>query len=480
MRYLPLFARLDGRSCLVVGGGAVAERRVRQLLDAGGRVTVVAPSLTRALGRLADAGKLDHRREAFARQSLDEHWLVVAATGERALNASVARAASEARRFCNVVDDPVLCSFVMPAVIDRDPVTIAIGSAGAAPVLTRWIKGVIETALPLRLGALAALMGRWRSAVREAISASDRRRRFWERIVAGPVAEAAFAGKDDAAERALEKELASWRGPAAQGPGEAYLVGAGPGSADLITIRGRQLLGQADVVLYDRLADPSLLQFARRDAELISVGKSPAKPSMTQQQLNRLLTRLVGSGKRVCRLKGGDPLVFGRGGEELEALVSAGLPFQIVPGISALEGCAAYAGIPLTLRGVARTAVLATGQCRERGAADLPRFEPGQTLAVYMGVARYPQICERLAGLGYPADTPVAVVENGTRRSQRVVRTALASLAETAAAHSIRPPALLLVGETTRCAERYGWFAPDGLIMAEEAQRTTSSLACFG
>ena len=289
---------------------------------------------------------------------------------------------------------------------------------------------------------------------------STERRHFWERVVTGVVAEHAFAGRDADAERALDAALASWGSDDVARRGEAYLVGAGPGGIDLITIRGRQLLATADVVLYDRLASAELLQYARRDAELICVGKTPRRPSISQKQLNRLLVSLVRSGKRVCRLKGGDPFIFGRGGEELEALAEAGLKFQVVPGVSAAEGCAAYAGIPLTLRGVAQAVLLTTGHTRDDGTPTIGEYQPGQTLALYMGVAQYAEIAEALVAKGYARETPVAVIESGTTDRQRVVRTGLGRLAAAAAALHIQPPALLIVGETTRYAERYSWFAP--------------------
>jgi uroporphyrin-III C-methyltransferase/precorrin-2 dehydrogenase/sirohydrochlorin ferrochelatase len=466
MRHLPLFADLKHKRCLVVGGGALAERRVTLLREAGAEVTVIAIALqSETLRALAETGDIEHIAAPYEPRSLADFWLVVAATDDRAVNARVAADAAAATRFCNVVDDPSLCSFVMPAIVDRAPVTIAIGSSGLSPTLARWVKGLIETLLPARLGALAELAGGWRERARAAIPDAAERRLVGARVIEGEVAEHAFAGRDEAAEAALGKVLAGWR-PAASGDpaepprGEAYLVGAGPGSPDLITIRGRQLLASADVVLFDRLVPPELLHYARRDAELISVGKTPHRPSITQKQLNRLLVRLVQSGKRVCRLKGGDPFVFGRGGEELEALAAAGLRFQVVPGVSAAQGCAAYAGIPLTLRGVAQAVLLTTGQTQDERRAALAEFRPGQTLALYMGVAQYAEIAAALIAHGHDPDTPAAVIESGTTPQQRVVRTALRDLGEAQAALAIRPPALLLVGETTRLAERYAWFAP--------------------
>jgi uroporphyrin-III C-methyltransferase / precorrin-2 dehydrogenase / sirohydrochlorin ferrochelatase len=460
MQHLPLFADLTNRAVLVVGGGTVAERRVTLLLEAKAAVTVVAPQLSSQLAELATDGTIIHLPRAYAADSLEPYWLIVAATDDKSVNAAVAAAACAAKRFCNVVDDPALCTFIMPAIVDRSPVTIAIGSSGLSPVLARWIKGVIETLLPARLGALAELAGRWRTRVREHVADPAERRHFWERVVTGTVAEHAFAGRDADAERALEQALSSWCSDDLARRGEAYLVGAGPGSIDLITIRGRQLLAVADVVLYDRLVTAELLQYARRDAELICVGKTPRRPSISQKQLNRLLVSLVQSGKRVCRLKGGDPFVFGRGGEELEALAEAGLKFQVVPGVSAAEGCAAYAGIPLTLRGVAQAVLLTTGHTSAEGTPTMGDFQPGRTLALYMGVAQYGEIAAALLAKGYAHDTPVAVVESGTTERQRVVRTVLGNLAAAQVALDIHPPALLIVGETTRYADRYSWFAP--------------------
>ena len=317
----------------------------------------------------------------------------------------------------------------MPAIVDRSPVTIAIGSSGLSPVLARWIKGVIETLLPARLGALAELAGRWRPARARASRRRDRAPALLGARRDGRRRRARVRGPRRRRRARARGALASWGSDDVARRGEAYLVGAGPGGIDLITIRGRQLLATADVVLYDRLVSAELLQYARRDAELICVGKTPRRPSISQKQLNRLLVSLVQSGKRVCRLKGGDPFIFGRGGEELEALAEAGLKFQVVPGVSAAEGCAAYAGIPLTLRGVAQAVLLTTGHTRDDGTPTIGEFRPGQTLALYMGVAQYAEIADALIAKGYARETPVAVVESGTTDRQRVVRTALGDLA---------------------------------------------------
>ena len=505
MQHLPLFARLDGRRCLVVGGGDVGARKVRLLLAAGADVTVAGPALNDELSELRNAGKIHHLDGEFvpgrhgdesrggpvgtgggpagtgggpagtrggpprtggnpvASGDIRPYWLIIAATSDRELNAAVARAAESANRFCNVVDDPDLGNVIMPAIVDRTPVTVAVSTGGSSPVLARWLKGRIESMLPMDLGSFARLAKRWRTRVSADIGDLDQRRRFWERVLESRVPESVYAGREAEAEATLDRLLAEWHSGNPEKTGEAWLVGAGPGRADLITLRGRQLLSQAEVVLYDRLVGEEVLEFARRDAELISVAKTPRKPSIKQPDINALLISHVRAGKRVCRLKGGDPMIFGRGGEEVEALVEAGLPFQVVPGISAAQGCACYAGIPLTLRGAAQSVVLTTGHT-ERGIAEVTDFSPGQTLVLYMGVAKYAILADRLIERGYDRQTPVAVVERGTATDQRVICTVLEKLGDASETHAIESPALLFVGETSQFARNHGWFAPDRLI----------------
>ena len=465
MQTLPIFARLSGRSCLVVGGGAVASRRVEQLLGAGARVTVVAPKLNNTLEALADEGQIEVIRSRFSAGQIDDHWLIVAATDDHAVNTEVAQAAEQSKRLCNVVDEPALCTFIMPTIIDRDPITIAVSSAGQSPVLARWIKGLIEETLPARIGALARLAGRWRDRVREALPDLDQRRHFWQHALHGEVADLALASKESESEEALDRALTEWQNgvPEQNRPGQAFLVGAGPGDPGLMTLRGKQLLARADAVLYDRLVNPKILEYARRDAELITVGKQAGRLSIRQDQINKLLVSLVASGKHVCRLKGGDPMVFGRIGEELEALTTAGLPFQIVPGVSAVEGCAAYAGIPLTMRDEGRAIVIATGHTTDHSFADLSSYRKGQTLALYMAISNFELIANKLIELGHPTDLPVAVIERGTTDEQRVIQATLGQLPQLAHREKITSPALLLCGETVRYADRYGWFNPKAI-----------------
>jgi uroporphyrin-III C-methyltransferase/precorrin-2 dehydrogenase/sirohydrochlorin ferrochelatase len=496
MNHLPLFVQLENRHCLVIGGGSVAERKTRELVASGALVTVISPTVTIELERLSNSGTITLEREPFSDSHLHgSHveggatgegqlhadrrtppWLILAATADRELNQRVAKLAERHRILCNVVDNPDLCTFIMPAVVERGPVTIAISTGGQSPVLARWLKGLIESVLPSRLGALATLAGRWRQRAADVIPDLDQRRRFWEQLLAGPMPDHCYTGRDQQAEAFIEQALATWHDDDANTAGEAYIVGAGPGSADLITLRGKQLLSQAEVVLYDRLVGVEVLSFARRDAELISVGKQVGQPSITQEQINRLLVQLVSRGKRVCRLKGGDPMIFGRGGEELEALAAAGLPFQVVPGITAVTACAAYAGIPLTLRGIARSVVLTTGQLEQSDQADIGPLRADQTLAIYMGVAQYREIAERLLENGTDAALPVAVIEQGASPSQRVLRTVLGELAEAAEKLKVKPPALLLVGETTQLAERYSWFAPERFVLYKSTGKQLKTL----
>ncbi len=380
-------------------------------------------------------------------------------TDDRELNAAIAAAAEAARVFCNVVDEPALCSFIMPTIIDRDPVTIAISSAGTSPVLARWLRRLIENTLPPRLGELAALAGRWRDRVASALPSLDERRRFWESTLEGEVANHVFARRDEEAGAALEQALTDWReGHPSATRGEAWLVGAGPGDPGLLTLRGRYLLANADVVLYDRLVNPAILSYARRDATLTAVGKQVGRASIQQAEINRLLVEHVSAGRRVCRLKGGDPMVFGRIAEELDALLAAGLPFQIVPGVSSAEGCSAYAGIPLTLRDESQAILIATGHTREHVESDLSGFQARQTLALYMSVGRVGGIAEKLLALGHAATLPAAIVERGTTDAQRVVLTTLGQLTDSVERAGIESPSLLLIGETVRHARRYAWF----------------------
>lgn len=451
MDYLPLFVRLEGRPALVVGGGAVASRKVAWLRRAGARVTVNAPRLHPELADRMAAGEIRVEARDFDPALVPGHWLVVAATSDPAVNGAVAAAAEHHLRLCNVVDDPVPSTFISPAVVDRSPVLVAVSSGGRSPVLARLVRQQIEALLAPNLGTLADWARRWRQQVAGRLVEGGHRRRFWTRILTGPPARDLLAGRTDRADAALAAALdeATAR-PTHPGtavvPGEAWLVGAGPGDPELITLKGLKVLQEADVILHDRLASGTLLEFARRDAELIDVGKEGGGPGTDQDTINRLLVERVRAGQRVVRLKGGDPFVFGRGSEELEALARAGLTGHVIPGITAATGCGAAAGIPLTHRGLAGAVTLVTARAGTAGSdPDWARYTaPDQTLVVYMPLARLHDIAEGLVAAGRDPATPAAVVAAGTTDRQQVVRDRLDRIAARAA--DLPSPALLYVG----------------------------------
>ena len=467
MDYLPVFLRIADAPALVAGGGRVAARKIEWLLKAGARVTVVAPQLLPELTARVERGELACLPRPFEPAQLARVRLVVAASDDREVNAAVSRAARERHIPVNVVDAPELSTFIFPAIIDRSPLVVAVSSAGAAPVLARRVRAHIEALLPARLGALARFLGARRAAVAKALGAPARRA-FWERIVGGRAASELLAGNEGAAGRAFAAELAAAR-LAADGaatrvaPGEVYLIGAGPGDPDLLTLRALQLLQQADVILHDRLVPECILERARRDAERIFVGKESGDPAQ-QSRINTLLVELARAGKRVARLKGGDPFIFGRGGEEAQVLAAHGIPYRVVPGITAALGAAAAAGIPLTHRHLSHSVTLVSGHAALDDTLDWRALaRTRQTVVFYMGVAQLPHIVARLRAAGAGAELPAAIVERATLATQRVLRAPLAGIAALALREQVAAPALLIVGEVTAPDAR---AAPGGILAA--------------
>jgi uroporphyrin-III C-methyltransferase / precorrin-2 dehydrogenase / sirohydrochlorin ferrochelatase len=448
--YLPVFLRVEDRPVVVVGGGEVALRKAQWLLKAGAKVTVVAPQLHAELAAYAVNAELTHQPAPFSPGQLAGAVAVVAATDERGINAAVSIAARERGIPVNVVDDAQLSTFIFPAIIDRSPLIVAVSSAGFAPVLARGVREQIEALLPARLGALARFMGRHRQQVQRTLGARGRRA-FWERIVHGPVASAVLKGHEAAAAEGLRRELRASQlttpASAESGAlGEVYLIGAGPGDPDLLTLRALQLLQQADVILYDRLVGEAVLDRARRDAQRIFVGKESGERGQ-QERIHALLVQLASAGKRVARLKGGDPFVFGRGGEELEVLQAHGIPYTVVPGITAALGAAASSALPLTHRRLAQSVTFVSGHTPEAALPDWRFFSnPQHTVVFYMGVAQLPAIIERLRTAGAAAAHPVAIIERATLPEQRVLRGTLADIVSLAQAHQVEPPALLIIG----------------------------------
>lgn len=460
MDYFPLFAKLSDQPCLIVGGGQVALRKYRLVRRAGARITVVAPKLCDELDEAAVTGELHAIRERFRPEHVDRQLIVIAATDDESCNAAVARAAAARGRLCNVVDDPSRCSFIMPAIVDRGPVTVAISTGGRSPTLARWLKARLEQFLPARIGDLAILSQRWRETVARRFERGDERQRFWLDVFSGPVVDDVLAGRTNDAARGMTRALR--RGiRETRREGVASLVGAGPGDAELITLRGARLLSEADVVMHDALVSTSVLELARRDATFINVGKRAGHHSMPQDDISALLVRLVREGKRVCRLKGGDPFLFGRGGEEALALRAAGLRFEVVPGVTAAAACGAYAGIPLTHRGVADSVTFVTAHgCQREHEPDWDALgDPRRTVVFYMGVRRLAQIGAQLIRSGRPATTPVAIVAKGSTREQNTTLTTLHELA--GGLHTgIAGPAVVIVGDVVRLANTLDWFQP--------------------
>jgi len=451
MRYFPLFADLHGRRALVVGGGEIAERKVRLLVEAGASIALVAREV-----RGESLAPHWIARE-FDESQLEGATLVVAATDDPALNERVATTARARHLLCNVVDDAERSGFIVPAIVDRSPLVIAISSGGVAPVLARLARERIETMFDESFGALAQLLEAWRTRIKRALPDVTARRRFYERLVLGRVADLVRGRQAGAAEAELERSLAAGEAPAR---GSVVLVGAGPGDPGLLTLRAVRALQEADVILHDRLVSEQVLALARRDATRVPVGKAARAHSVTQDRIHELMLEHARAGRRVVRLKGGDPFVFGRGGEELEVLARHGIPFEVVPGITAALACGAYAGIPLTHRDYAQSLRIVTAHCGDSAAAlDWASLaQPRQTLALYMGVAALAMVGERLVAHGRSPATPVAIVENGSRPDQRVTLATLATLDDVARRGAVESPALLIVGEVAALAAGLHWF----------------------
>ncbi|MFM5302873.1 siroheme synthase CysG [Aeromonas caviae] len=459
MDYLPIFCRLDNKPVLLIGGGEVAERKARLLLDAGAQLTVVAPELDPELAELAANGSIEWLAGEFAPQQLAGKWLVVAATDRREVNALVYQSANQARIFANVVDDPKRSSFIMPSIIDRSPLMVAISSGGKAPVLARLLREKLEALLPQHLGAVATFAGSLRERVKARFASMGERRRFWERLLGADRLGQALARGDSASANQLADSLFA---DESQTGGEVVLVGAGPGDPGLLTLHALRQMQQADVVVYDRLVSDEVMALVRRDAKRIFVGKQAGNHCVPQEGINQLLLEEAKKGQRVVRLKGGDPFIFGRGGEELETLVGSGIGFQVVPGITAASGCAAYAGIPLTHRDHAQSVRFVTAHGKG-GAQDLDwplLAKDKQTLVFYMGLSSCATIRDQLLTHGKGVDTPVALIERGTQPSQRVIRGTLDQLPELAV--GVESPALIMVGSVVTLADQLAWFGQGG------------------
>ncbi len=457
MDYLPIFIDIKHQPCLVVGGGDVAYRKINLLLKADAAVTCVAKECCEEIRKLAKSKKIKYIKKAFIKSDINAQMLIISATDNVNLNARVSALAKEVNIPVNVVDSPALCSFVMPSIVDRSPIIIAVSSAGKAPVLARLVRAKLESSIPHAYGKLAELAGDFRDKVKQKLNNIESRRHFWEKIFSGIVAEKVFSGKIEEAKADLQAQLGEH---VDDKTGEVYLVGAGPGDADLLTFKALRLMQQADVILYDRLVSDEVMELVRRDAELIYVGKECANHTVAQGDINQLLVDLAKQGRRVCRLKGGDPFIFGRGGEEIETLAENNVPFQVVPGITAASGCSTYSGIPLTHRDYSQSLRFVTGHLKD-GTMNLPWDElvvEQQTIVFYMALIGAKYLSKQLMAHGMRANMPVALIERGTTPEHKVYVTTLMELSNLVENTNIHAPTLIIVGEVVKLREKLNWF----------------------
>lgn len=456
MDIFPISLKLQQQPCLIVGGGHIAYRKAVLLHKAGAVIHIIAPDIDANLLQLVEESQGQYIQALYpAQMQLNDYRLVIAATDDYAVNTQVFEDCEALKILVNSVDDPPHCRFMVPAIVDRSPLVISVASNGTSPVLSRQIRTQLETSIPHGMGKLAEFSGKWRAAVKAKISNPDERRVFWEDLYASPLKEQVFHDNLVEADRLIEQALAEWKTP----KGEVYLVGAGPGDPELLTLKALRLMQQADVVIYDRLVSPAIMELCRRDATKIYVGKARSNHAVPQEGINALLVEYASKGQRVCRLKGGDPFIFGRGGEEIQELFAAGVPFQVVPGITAASGCSAYAGIPLTHRDYAQSVRFLTGHLKE-GSPELPWDElvyQNQTLVLYMGLVGLEKICEKLIEHGQRPDMPVALISKGTTPEQKVVVGTLADIASKVEKNHIQAPTLTIIGDVVSLREQLQW-----------------------
>ncbi len=470
MDYLPLFLDIKSKPCLIVGGGIIAERKVSILSRAQATITIIAPEITAEIKRKLD-DKITWQEKTFSVDDLagdsNTYQVVIAATDDRKVNAEVAQLCRDKNILVNTADDSKNCDFILPSIIDRSPVQIAVSTGGASPVLARMLRTKLENCTPASYGKLAKLIEDNRAEVKEKFSTTDQRRKFWEQVLQGPIAELVFANQPSAAQKLLDDAI-QHADDSELPQGEVYLVGAGPGDPDLLTFRALRLMQQADVVVYDRLVSQEIMDLVRKDAEHIYAGKERSQHALQQETINELLVRLAKEGKRVLRLKGGDPFIFGRGGEEIDSLVDENIPFQVVPGITAAAGCAAYAGIPLTHREYSQAVIFATGHLKD-GTVDLNwemLAHTNQTLVFYMGLHGLQIICDNLIKHGLNASTPAALIMQGTTANQRNIIGNLENLPELVEQHNVKPPTLVIIGDVVKLHKQLNWFNPEEDVTA--------------
>lgn len=458
MDFLPIFVDIKDKTCLVIGGGEIAARKVNLLLKAQSRVRIISPDLCPSLTELKNSGTIEHIEKRYTDDDLSDGFLIIAATNDAETNRSIYEKAHALRIPVNVVDQPKLCTFIFPSIIDRSPVVAAVSTSGSSPVLARLIRSRLESLIPAGYGRLAELASRFRERVKQRFAKSADRRIFWENVLSSGVAERVFSGHMEEADAAMERALETAMPVAAMG--EVYLVGGGPGDPDLVSFRALRLMQQADVVVYDRLVAQPILEMTRNDAERIYVGKERDRHAMRQEEINQLLVKLAKEGKRVIRLKGGDPFIFGRGGEEIDTLSDEGIPFQVIPAVTAAAGCAAYSGIPLTHRDYAQSVTFVTGHLKD-GSMNLnweQLAHPHQTVVFYMGLLGLPIIIKELITHGVSPDMTIALIQQGTTENQRIFTGTLSNIQEIVEREQPKPPTLIIVGDVVQLHEKLRWF----------------------
>ncbi|MEM7208381.1 MAG: siroheme synthase CysG [Pseudomonadota bacterium] len=464
MNYLPLFIDVTRADCLIVGAGPVALRKSRSLSERGARITVVSPEIDQRFHEL-EAENFTFVQREFEARDIGTQTLVVAATNDSKLNTEIADICLRKDILVNVTDQPNRCTVMFPSIIERSPITIALSTGGASPVLSRLLRGRLERLIPERYGKLAEFAAKYRKRVKTSFSDSRQKRRFWERVLLGPISELVLIGRERNADEAVE-ELLKDESNHDTLSGEVYLVGAGPGDPELLSLRALRLMQQADVVVHDRLVSEPILDRLPATAEKIYVGKQRADHSLPQEGINELLVRLAKEGKRVLRLKGGDPFIFGRGGEEIEELIDHQIPFQVVPGITAASGCASYAGIPLTHRDHSQACIFVTGNLKD-GTVDLnwPMLAHAQqTVVFYMGLHGLDEICRQLIAHGREVKTPAALIQQGTTENHKVLVGTLRTLPNLVAENDVSAPTLIIVGEVVSLQSRLRWFMTDAVV----------------
>ncbi len=475
MDHYPAFLDLKQRPCVVVGGGAVAERKVNTLIQAHAHITVIAPEITIGLQQSYSAGRIQYLAREYQEDDIKNAFLIIAATDNKKLNNHIANQANHANQLVNVVNNPRAGNFVVPSIVDRSPVTVAVSTGGASPVLARQLRMRLESLVPSSTGQLASITEQYRHKVQAAFPRIEQRKKFWENALSGSFSELVYAGHITEATQLLDTLLSETDNTATT-VGEVYLVGAGPGDPDLLTLRALRLMQQADIMIYDRLVSKTILDMANHDAERIYVGKQKANHIVPQDQINTLLVEQAKQGKRVLRLKGGDPFIFGRGGEEIETLANEGIPFQVVPGITAASGCASYAGIPLTHRDYAQSCSFVTGHLKE-GDLELnwqQLVQPNHTTVFYMGLSGIRVISQKLIQHGMSPTMPAALIEQGTTSHQRVHISDISHLAEKVEQAHVRAPTLIIIGEVVHLHETLHWYHPNKHIKPSEFSYNTT------